>query len=172
MFVNLSTFNRKILYSKIIENDKAFFVFNVCICILLLKKWFTLFPNITNIKTTVNIFSLILLCIQIGIFTFFSSCLFIFFQDVLKKMRVIDDKIVYALNTSLPTESFQKKVDATSACADLYSQIQKGHTEREAVIKNCIVSTADTVKKLKAAKEEKPDDYDVLKSLKAEQRKV
>ncbi|XP_063360307.1 protein MIX23 [Cydia amplana] len=94
------------------------------------------------------------------------------FQDVLKKMRVLDDKIVYALNTSLPTESFRNKIDATSACADLYSQIQKGHTDREAVIKNCIVSTADTVKKLRAAKEERPDDYDVLKTLKAEQRKL
>lgn len=87
-------------------------------------------------------------------------------------MRVLDDKIVYALNTSIPTESFQTKVNATSACQDLYSQIQKGHSDRENVIKNCIVATAETVKNLKAAKEDKPDDFELHKSLKAEQKKV
>ncbi|CAH0407449.1 unnamed protein product [Chilo suppressalis] len=97
---------------------------------------------------------------------------FLEFQDILKKMRVLDDKIVYALNTSLPTESFQKKVNATSACEDLYSQIQKGNYDRENVIKNCIVATAETVKKLKAAKEHTPDDFDVLKNLKTEQKKL
>ncbi|XP_026737424.1 coiled-coil domain-containing protein 58-like [Trichoplusia ni] len=97
---------------------------------------------------------------------------FLEFQDVLRKMRVLDDKIVYALNTSLPTESFSSKINAQSACQELHSQIQKGHSERETVIKNCIVSTAETVKKLKAAKDEKPDDFDIMKNLKAEQKKL
>lgn len=87
-------------------------------------------------------------------------------------MRVLDDKIVYALNTSIPTESFQNKINATSSCQDLYQQIQKGNTDRDKVIKNCILVTADTVKNLKAVKEQKSDDIDVLKNLKAEQRKV
>lgn len=93
-------------------------------------------------------------------------------QDILKKMRILDDKIVYTLNTSLPTESFQNKINPTAACQELYEQIKKGHSERENVIKNCIIVTADTVKNLKAAKEQKPDDIDVLKNLKTEQRKV
>ncbi|XP_013190234.1 protein MIX23 [Amyelois transitella] len=97
---------------------------------------------------------------------------FLEFQDNLKKMRTLDDKIVYALNTSIPTESFRNKVNATAACEDLFSQIQKGHTERENVIKNCIIVTAEHVKKLKAAKEETPDDYNVMKNLKAEQKKL
>lgn len=84
----------------------------------------------------------------------------------------MDDKIMYALNTSIPTESFASKVDAHSACEDLYSQIQKGHTDRENVIKNCILSTAETVKHLKAVKDNKPDDCEVIKNLKAEQKKV
>lgn len=87
-------------------------------------------------------------------------------------MRILDDKIVYTLNTSLPTESFQSKVNATTACQDLYSQIQTGHTEREKVIKHCITVTAEAVKNLKAAKEQKSDDFEVLKNLKSEQRKV
>lgn len=96
----------------------------------------------------------------------------IFLQEILKKMRVLDDKIVYALNTSLPTESFRKKVDTGVVCQDLLSQIKKGHADRENVIKNCIVVTAESVKKLRAVKESKPDDFDTLKELKAEQRKV
>ncbi|OWR41720.1 protein MIX23 isoform X1 [Danaus plexippus] len=97
---------------------------------------------------------------------------FLEFQDVLKKMRVLDDKIVYALNTSIPTESFKSKVDPAVACQDLFNQIQKGHSERENIIKNCIMSTAETVKKLKAVKESSPDDIDVVKNLKSEQRKL
>lgn len=87
-------------------------------------------------------------------------------------MRILDDKIVYALNTSIPTESFANKVDAPAACQDLYTQIQKGHSERDNVIKNCIVATAEIVKKLKAEKDEKPNDFEVMKQLKAEQKKV
>ena len=49
-------------------------------------------------------------------------CLFEF-QDVLKKMRLIDDGIVHALNTSIPTNSFAKKVDATNQCKSLYEQV-------------------------------------------------
>ncbi|XP_045765503.1 protein MIX23 [Maniola jurtina] len=97
---------------------------------------------------------------------------FLEFQDVLKKMRVLDDKIVYTLNTSLPTESFKSKIDPTLVCQDLFHQIEKGHSERENVIKNCIMSTAESVKKLKAAKESTPDDIDVLRNLKSEQRKL
>lgn len=87
-------------------------------------------------------------------------------------MRVLDDKIVYSLNTSIPTESFKTKIDASSACQDLYEQIQKGHSERENVIKNCIMMTAETVKQLKSAKDSKPDDMDINKNLKYEQKKV
>lgn len=96
----------------------------------------------------------------------------VYTQVVLKKMRVLDDKLVYALNTSLPTESFRKTVDTGVVCQDLLSQIKKGHSDRENVIKNCIVVTAESVKKLRAVKESKPDDYEILKDLKAEQRKV
>lgn len=87
-------------------------------------------------------------------------------------MRTLDDKIVYALNTSLPTESFHGKTDASSSCEHLYSQLQTGHSEREKVIKNCIVVTAEAVKNLKSLKEQKPEELDILKNLKSEQRKV
>lgn len=44
-------------------------------------------------------------------------------QDTLKRMRIVDDKIVYALNKTVPTESFSGKVDANATCKDLFSQV-------------------------------------------------
>ena len=38
-------------------------------------------------------------------------------------MRTIDDKIIYALNTTVPTQSFKGQVNATETCKDLYSQV-------------------------------------------------
>lgn len=40
-------------------------------------------------------------------------------------MRAVDDKIVYALNRSVPTESFSSKVDPNVACKDLFSQVSQ-----------------------------------------------
>lgn len=94
------------------------------------------------------------------------------FQDGLNKMRSLDDKIIYALNTSIPTDSFRSKVDAPAKCKDLFSQIQTGHAQREIAIKKCIISSADKVKILKDKKERANDDIELLKHLKAEQTKV
>ena len=38
-------------------------------------------------------------------------------------MRMIDDKIIYALNTTVPTTSFKGQVDATKTCQGLYGQV-------------------------------------------------
>lgn len=38
------------------------------------------------------------------------------FQDHLKKLRDIDDKLVYALNVSIPTQSFKGQVHAEENC--------------------------------------------------------
>lgn len=44
-------------------------------------------------------------------------------QEVLKLMRTIDDRIVHALNTTVPTVSFSGKVDATQTCKQLYESV-------------------------------------------------
>ncbi|KAH0561157.1 protein MIX23 [Cotesia glomerata] len=94
---------------------------------------------------------------------------FLEFQDSLQKMRQIDDKIIYLLNTTIPTESFRGQVDATSKCKDLFQQIQSGHSQREIAIKKCMDSSREKVKRLKEEKEKKPDDISMLKSLRHEQ---
>lgn len=42
-------------------------------------------------------------------------------------MRTIDDRIVHALNTTVPTVSFSGKVDATQTCKKLYESVSLHH---------------------------------------------
>lgn len=99
-------------------------------------------------------------------------CFYLFFfgsrQETLKKMREIDDKIIYALNTSIPTESFKGQLSASETCKDLHGKLTVVHEDRCKLIKNCIAVTADKLKDLKAQK----DDANAYKNFKSEQRKV
>lgn len=97
---------------------------------------------------------------------------FLQFQEALKKMRDLDDKIIYALNTSLPTESFKGQVDSEKTCRDLYSKLQVGHQQREDAIKRCILVAAESVKQLKETRETNPDNFEADKKFKSEQRKL
>ncbi len=45
-------------------------------------------------------------------------------QDALQQKRAIDDRIVYKLNTSVPTESFAGQVDAKEQCMSLYGEVR------------------------------------------------
>uniref|UniRef100_A0AAG5D0J7 Protein MIX23 n=1 Tax=Anopheles atroparvus TaxID=41427 RepID=A0AAG5D0J7_ANOAO len=94
------------------------------------------------------------------------------FQEQLKKMRDLDDKIIYALNTSIPTESFRGQVNAEVKCRELHDQLESGYNYRQEAIKKCIVLCADTVKTLKDKREENREDVAVNKSFKSEQRKL
>lgn len=87
-------------------------------------------------------------------------------------MRDIDDKIIYALNTSLPTESFKGQVDSERTCRDLYGRLNTGHKEREEAIRNCIMVSAEALKHLREQRESTPDDVEIDKKFKSEQRKV
>lgn len=99
------------------------------------------------------------------------NCLLL--QDVLQKMRQIDDKIIYALNTTIPTESFKGQVDATSKCKDLFHQIQSIHSHREISIKKCLSSAQERVQRLKEQKEAGgANDPLLLKNLRKEQSTV
>ena len=39
-------------------------------------------------------------------------------------LRKMDDRIVYALNTSVPTESFKREVKASEKCKELYEEVR------------------------------------------------
>jgi len=94
------------------------------------------------------------------------------FLDLLKKMRFADDKIVYSLNTSIPTESFATKVDATAKCKDLFTQLVQNHTARESTLEQCLNATVRKVQILRKERDANPDDSQSLKKLRQEQYKL
>lgn len=87
-------------------------------------------------------------------------------------MREVDDKIIYALNVSIPTESFKQEIDASNTCKELYEALQSGNSKREVAIKNCIKASAERLKHLKEQRDKSEDDFDISKNFKSEQRKV
>lgn len=87
-------------------------------------------------------------------------------------MRKMDDKIIYALNTSIPTESFKGQLDPIVKCKELHAGLQSAYAERQSAIKTCIFQTADVVKALKQERDQNEGDVQLNKKFKAEQRKV
>lgn len=53
-------------------------------------------------------------------------------------MRTIDDRIVHALNTTVPTVSFSGKVDATKTCKQLYESVSVTAT----TLMTCVFDTS------------------------------
>ena len=49
--------------------------------------------------------------------------LFLILQEALKVLRLIDDKIIYKLNTSIPTDSFVGEINAEQKCQELYNEV-------------------------------------------------
>ncbi|XP_017021210.1 protein MIX23 [Drosophila kikkawai] len=96
---------------------------------------------------------------------------FLGFQEALKKMRDVDDKIIYALN-ALPTDSFKGQVNSESTCRDLYAKLQQSHQSRQDSIRSCITLSATNLKQLRESREAHPDDVDTDSKFKAEQRKL
>eukprot|EP00088_Acartia_fossae_P018577 TRINITY_DN20735_c0_g1_i1.p1 TRINITY_DN20735_c0_g1~~TRINITY_DN20735_c0_g1_i1.p1 ORF type:complete len:135 (+),score=25.90 TRINITY_DN20735_c0_g1_i1:37-441(+) len=77
---------------------------------------------------------------------------FLAFQKALKQLKDIDDKIIYALNLSTPTESIKARgVNPQENCKNLQEQLEKNYSEREEKIKNCLVVWGDEVKRHKTA---------------------
>ncbi|XP_047303380.1 protein MIX23 isoform X2 [Gorilla gorilla gorilla] len=93
------------------------------------------------------------------------------FQELLKVMRTIDDRIVHELNTTVPTASFAGKIDASQTCKQLYESLMAAHASRDRVIKNCIAQTSAVVKNLREEREKNLDDLTLLKQLRKEQTK-
>lgn len=84
----------------------------------------------------------------------------------------MDDKIIYALNTSIPTESFKGQLDPVVKCKELNTGLQNAYDERQKAIKTCIFQSAEVVKELKTEREKNEGDVQLNKKFKAEQRKV
>ncbi|XP_071341248.1 protein MIX23 isoform X1 [Trachinotus anak] len=97
---------------------------------------------------------------------------FSMFQEVLKVMRTIDDRIVHALNTTVPTVSFSGKVDATQTCKQLYESMMEAHLSRDKAIKTCIAQTSEVVGQLREERAKDSQNLAVIKQLRKEQTKL
>ncbi|XP_067141142.1 protein MIX23 [Centruroides vittatus] len=97
---------------------------------------------------------------------------FLAFQELLKKMRRIDDNIIHALNTTIPTDSFTAKGNVTDQCKDLYKQLLQSYDKREQAIKTCITQSSEDVRSLKEKRTTDPDSIPLLKQLRKEQTKL
>ncbi|XP_032795193.2 protein MIX23 [Daphnia magna] len=91
------------------------------------------------------------------------------FQETLRKMRTLDDKIIYTFNTSIPTDSFKGQVNESATCKHLYDELQTNYRSREHSIKQCIDILANEVRSLKQEKDAHPDNFQLLKHLRREQ---
>ncbi|XP_034562941.1 coiled-coil domain-containing protein 58 [Notolabrus celidotus] len=97
---------------------------------------------------------------------------FSMFQEVLKAMRTIDDRIVHSLNTTVPTVSFSGKVDATQTCKQLYETMMEAHLSRDKAIKSCIAQASAEVGQLREERAKDSDNMALIKQLRKEQTKL
>ena len=51
------------------------------------------------------------------------TCCSLVSQEAVQQMRAIDDRIIYKLNTSVPTISFADEVSTKEQCKELYEQV-------------------------------------------------
>ncbi|XP_061494070.1 protein MIX23 isoform X1 [Rhineura floridana] len=94
------------------------------------------------------------------------------FQELLRVMRTIDDRIVHELNTTLPTASFAGKIDASQKCKELHQSLTEAHESRDRIIKSCIAQTSNVVKTLQEERKKSLEDIALLKRLRKEQTKL
>ncbi|KAL7373725.1 hypothetical protein ABVT39_013398 [Epinephelus coioides] len=87
-------------------------------------------------------------------------------------MRTIDDRIVHALNTTVPTVSFSGKVDATQTCKQLYESMMEAHLTRDKAIKSCIAQTSEVVGQLREERAKDSENLALIKQLRKEQTKL
>ncbi|NP_001290947.1 coiled-coil domain-containing protein 58 [Esox lucius] len=97
---------------------------------------------------------------------------FSMFQEVLKTMRSIDDRIVHSLNTTVPTASFSSRVDASQTCKQLYESLLEAHLSRDRAIKTCIARTSEVVSQLREERAKDSDNMTTLRLLRKEQTKL
>ncbi|KAH0628601.1 hypothetical protein JD844_009957 [Phrynosoma platyrhinos] len=94
------------------------------------------------------------------------------FQELLRVMRTIDDRIVHELNTTVPTASFVGKIDASQTCKELHQSLAEAHESRDRIIKSCIAQTSSVVKTLQEERKKSLENITLLKRLRKEQTKL
>ncbi|EGD82293.1 hypothetical protein PTSG_02961 [Salpingoeca rosetta] len=71
------------------------------------------------------------------------------FKRLLLEMRDTDDKIIYKMNTIIPTKSNVDHLDATSNCAALYHELNSAHMQRRQSMERCLTQVQQEIRDLK-----------------------
>uniref|UniRef100_A0A023FTD7 Protein MIX23 n=1 Tax=Amblyomma parvum TaxID=251391 RepID=A0A023FTD7_AMBPA len=97
---------------------------------------------------------------------------FMAFQEVLRKLRRVDDNIISSLNTTLPTESFSAECDPPALCKKLYEQLLAAYAQRDKAIKGCLQQSKEKLDHLQELRAAKGDDPTTLRQLRKEQSQI
>lgn len=106
-------------------------------------------------------------------------------------MRALDDRIIYKLNTSVPTQSFAGQISAEERCKQLYEevgcpiqglcshlcmwfvQMSAAYCARPVAIQHCIDETSERVREMKSRRDGGGgEDPAINRALRKEQTKV
>ncbi|CAG9538762.1 unnamed protein product [Cercopithifilaria johnstoni] len=74
------------------------------------------------------------------------------FQDMLSELRQVDDKILFELNTALPSESFSVNVDKGEKCRAIYKKLLTMRVKRMNLIQHCIDKNQTNIARLRKEK--------------------
>lgn len=94
---------------------------------------------------------------------------FLEFQESIKKLRLIDDRIIHALNTKIPTATFEKDVNSANQCKQLYEDLLESHKQRGTAINKCIKVMSEKVTSLREKRHQDPDNLSIVKELRKAQ---
>eukprot|EP00117_Sycon_ciliatum_P019883 scpid81628/ scgid17878/ Coiled-coil domain-containing protein 58 len=94
------------------------------------------------------------------------------FKEAIKILRDVDDRIVYRLNTSIPTASFAKGVDTQARCKELHDTIQEVSEARGVAIQRCISETKNHIAELQVQRKQMPDSQRFTHLLRQNQTKL
>merc|ERR1719427_172038 len=81
----------------------------------------------------------------------------------------MDDKIIYELNKSVPTQSFKQEIDAEARCGSLYKDLLNIYDVRDESIKGCIAARTENIENIKGKLLEDADNQELRKTLRSEQ---
>ncbi|KAL1233971.1 Protein MIX23 [Trichinella spiralis] len=96
------------------------------------------------------------------------------FTEALEKMRQIDNKIIFELNMTIPTNSFSQNMDLSERCKGLYQKLRNAYDIRQAAIVKCIGESQTSILKYKSEMKELKDldAVKLKKKLRSEEAKL
>lgn len=92
------------------------------------------------------------------------------FKEYIKRLRTVDDTIIFNLNTELCTPQSQSDVDRNKEhCKEFRDQLNKAYETRNKVFEICLAESEAKLKVAKSAQQQNESDLALLKEFKRAQ---